>query len=158
MLLSLDARIFQSPRNSFLPSGKTKENLFSFLFKAEESKNLPTLLLCSSSLETVPPFFHTLPKKSQNFPLQQISTHSKSPTRPLSSNLIQEENPLPLSNIFPTSLPFTISSEISKVFNSTTNQQEPLQESSNQHFPLLLRRNNLTKTSNAPPLIHRLPN
>ena len=48
-LLSLSAKTFHPPRSP-LPSRNTKENFFSSTGLTEHSRNLPTLLLCRSSL------------------------------------------------------------------------------------------------------------
>ena len=113
-----------NPLGNLFPLGKPRRT-FSSTHKVVQSRNLPGLLLRSSNLQPFPLSLHTLLKDSLHFLLQQSSTPSSKATRHLSPNLIQEENPLPLSTIFPITLLFTNSNQISKVFDSTPNQHFP---------------------------------
>ena len=92
MLLNLLARVFQPPPPP-VPYGKIKANLFPSDDKTKHCKNLPTLLVRSYNLKTLPPSCHSNLTSLLLQLSQQSSTPSNNQARPLSPNLIQEENP-----------------------------------------------------------------
>ena len=122
--LNFLARVFQ-PLDSPFPYGKIMLNFFVLRSRTKHRMNLPASFEQCSILYFLPPSSQPRTQLLLSISLQQASTTSSKQCKLTSPNLIHEEIPLLLSQIYPFSFPPTSSTEISNDLDSTTNQLLP---------------------------------